>query len=214
MILCNYLLEKRDRCHALHIFTIFASPAFSTSSEVRVLDRRVLPRDYPNLRMRQTKVDTLTICFRVAGHLQTWAQRQQGPIYGGWPLPPPPDCIVTYAYENGHIFPRSFLIFLLSFFPFYWKVKRRYDSTAKLWRELPTGAELAARPNEAEPSQQVTLTWKSFEILDFLIFLYGRKKLTSKEFARYFCLLFVLFYIFSQWSSTEHAPCPLKDTRS
>lgn len=36
----------------------------------------------------------------------------------------------------------------------YPKVKRRYDSTAKLWRELPTGAELAARPNEAEPSQQ------------------------------------------------------------
>ena len=133
---------------------------------------------------------------------------------GVTPPPPPPDCIVTYAYENGHIFPRSFLIFLLSFFPFYWKVKRRYDSTAKLWRELPTGAELAARPNEAEPSQQVTLTWKSFEILDFPIFLYGRKKLTSKEFARYFCFLFVLFCIFSQWSSTEHAPCPLKDTRS
>ena len=108
----------------------------------------------------------------------------------------------------------SLLIFLLYFFPFYWQVKKRYDSTAKLWRELPTGAELAARPNEAEPNQQVTLTWKSFEILDFLIFLYGRKKLTSKEFARYFCLLFVLFYIFSQWSSTEHAPCPLKDTRS
>ena len=108
MTLCNYLLEKRDRCHALHIFTIFASPAFSTSSEVRVLDRRVLPRDYPNLRTRQTKVDTLTICFRVAGHLQTWPQRQQGPIYGCEPpLPPPPpapDCIIAYWFENGHIF--------------------------------------------------------------------------------------------------------------
>jgi len=34
------------------------------------------------------------------------------------------------------------------------KVKRRYDSTAKLWRELPTDVELAARLSEAETYQE------------------------------------------------------------
>ena len=35
------------------------------------------------------------------------------------------------------------------------QVKKRYDSTAKLWRELPTGAELAARPSEPESNPEV-----------------------------------------------------------
>ena len=46
---------------------------------------------------------------------------------------------------------------LLRYFQFFNQVKRRYDSTAKLWRELPTGAELAARQSEAETYQEVQL---------------------------------------------------------
>ncbi|XP_068759014.1 GRAM domain-containing protein 4-like [Montipora capricornis] len=35
------------------------------------------------------------------------------------------------------------------------KVKRRYDTTEKLWRELPTDADLAARKSETQTSQEV-----------------------------------------------------------
>ena len=35
------------------------------------------------------------------------------------------------------------------------KVKRRYDSTSKLWRELPTDAELAERPIELLRNEEV-----------------------------------------------------------
>ena len=114
MILCNYLLEKRDRC-LLYTYLQFSL-------------RRLLPRPrrwgfwivvfcpVPQFKDEASESWYPNDLFRVAGHLQTWAQRQQGPIYGS--DPPPPDCIVTYAYENGHIFPRSFFIFLLSFLLF------------------------------------------------------------------------------------------------
>ena len=35
------------------------------------------------------------------------------------------------------------------------QVKKRYDGTAKLWRELPTDAELSAKQNQAEGSSEV-----------------------------------------------------------
>lgn len=35
------------------------------------------------------------------------------------------------------------------------KVKRRYDSTSKLWRELPTDGELAERPIELLRNEEV-----------------------------------------------------------
>ena len=35
------------------------------------------------------------------------------------------------------------------------QVKKRYDGTAKLWRELPTDAELVARQNEADTNHEV-----------------------------------------------------------
>ena len=34
-------------------------------------------------------------------------------------------------------------------------MKKRYDGTAKLWRELPTDAELVARQNEADTNHEV-----------------------------------------------------------
>lgn len=37
------------------------------------------------------------------------------------------------------------------------QVKKRYDGTAKLWRELPTDAELSAKQNQAEGSSEVQM---------------------------------------------------------
>ncbi|KAL9959274.1 hypothetical protein ACROYT_G032584 [Oculina patagonica] len=45
------------------------------------------------------------------------------------------------------------------------KVKRRYDGTAKLWRELPTDAELSARQMEAETSQEMPVRTSSMSSL-------------------------------------------------
>lgn len=37
------------------------------------------------------------------------------------------------------------------------QVKKRYDGTAKLWRELPTDAELSARQNQADGTSEVKM---------------------------------------------------------
>ena len=53
------------------------------------------------------------------------------------------------------------------------KVKRRYDSTSKLWRELPTDAELAARPIELLCNEEVYLltTWFPSRVEIYLVFM-------------------------------------------
>ena len=107
------------------------------------------------------------------------------------------DCIITYAYENAHIFPRSFFIFLLSFFSFHYNrskgVMIAQQSFGRNCQPVQNWLQGQVKQNRAN---RWPLNWKSFETVDFLIFLYGREKLTSKEFARHFCFLFVLFCIF------------------
>ena len=55
----------------------------------------------------------------------------------------------------------------LCHFMFFKKVKRRYDSTAKLWRELPTDANIATKQNAAETNQEVRLSTLLFVHLIF-----------------------------------------------
>lgn len=45
------------------------------------------------------------------------------------------------------------------------KVKRRYDTTSKLWRELPTDAELAERPIELLGSEEVYALTSFFQVV-------------------------------------------------
>ena len=55
-------------------------------------------------------------------------------------------------------------------FQLFKQVKRRYDGTAKLWKELPTDAELTSRQTEAETNQEVKPCQNTVRALSLYIY--------------------------------------------